>query len=143
MWNIFSVVMKMLSLNTQATAILLHHREHGKCFLQLRIPTSLLKFLIFTPIFPFFSSKLFDEFVIVFHFISLLFLCSCWVVVAVHGLSLVPETGATLHAARGFSLWWLLSLLSTGSALGARASIVAAHGLSRCGSWAECTGFSS
>ena len=98
---------------------------------QLRIPTSLLKFLIFTPMFSFFFSKLFDVFVILFHFISLfLFLWSCWVVVAMHGLSLVSKTGATLHAAHGFSLWWLLLLLSTGSALGARASIAEAQELS-------------
>ena len=44
----------------------------------------------------------------------------------------------------GFSLWRLLLLLSTGSALGARASAATARGLGRWGSWAlESTGLNS
>ena len=58
--------------------------------------------------------------------------------VTARGLSLVVAGGAySSLQCTGFSLRWLL--LSGARALGARASVVVAHGLSSCGVWAlEC-----
>ena len=58
-----------------------------------------------------------------------------WVFVAAHGLSLVAASRdySSLWCV-GFSLRWLLLLQSTGSS--AWASVVAAHGLSSCSTWA-------
>ena len=56
-----------------------------------------------------------------------------WVFIAARGLSLVAESrGYSLLWCAGFSLWWLLLLGAR--ALGTRASVVVAHGLSSCGS---------
>ena len=53
-----------------------------------------------------------------------------WVFIAARGLSLVAASrGYSSLQCAGFSLWWLLLLWSTGS-------VVAARGLSSCGSWA-------
>ena len=65
---------------------------------------------------------------------SLFFFWLHWVFVAVHELSLVAVSGGTLHYSvrashcGGFSCG--------ARALGARASVVVARGLSSCGSWA-------
>lgn len=60
MWsgNVFSVVMKMLSLNMQAITVAI--TGNNESLFQLRISTSQLKFFIFTLIFSLFFSKLFD-----------------------------------------------------------------------------------
>ena len=58
----------------------------------------------------------------------------CWVFVAACRLSLITVAGATLLWCSGFSLQRLVLLRSTGC--GARTSLVAACGLSSCGSWA-------
>ena len=76
-------------------------------------------------------------------FYYLFYFWLCWVFVAVRGLSLVTASRdcSSLRWA-GFSLQWLLLLLSTGSrhvgfgSCGAWASVVVARGLSSCGSWA-------
>ena len=59
----------------------------------------------------------------------------CSVFIAARGLSLVAAIGGycSLQCV-GFSLWWLLLLQSTGSRH--TGSVVVAHGLSSCGSWA-------
>ena len=64
MWsgNIFSVVMKMLSLNMQAITIAI--TGNNESLFQLRISTTQLKFFIFTPILSLFFSKLFDVFIV-------------------------------------------------------------------------------
>ena len=66
-----------------------------------------------------------------------------WVFVAAHRLSLVAASGSYSWLwCVGFSLRWLLLLWSTGSrhvgfsSCGTRASVVVAHRLSSCGSWA-------
>ena len=58
-----------------------------------------------------------------------------WVFVAACGLSLVAASGGySLLWCTDFSLQWLL--LCGAQPLGARASVVVAHGLSSSGSWA-------
>ena len=57
----------------------------------------------------------------------------CWVFVAVCGLSLVAASGTTLHCCVRASHCGGFSCCGA-QALGARASVVAAHGLSSCGS---------
>ena len=74
------------------------------------------------------------------------FCCCCWpswVFVTACGLSLVVASrGYSLLWYMGFSLWWLLLLWSMGSRprglqyLWSMGSVVVAHGLSSCGSWA-------
>ena len=63
----------------------------------------------------------------------LIYFWLCWVFVAARRLSLAAASGgySSLRCA-GFSLRWLL--LSRSTALGARASVVVARGLSSCGS---------
>ena len=57
----------------------------------------------------------------------------CWVFVALYRLSLaVANGGYSLLQGRGFSLWWLLLLRSTGSSCG---SWTLEQGLSKCGTW--------
>ena len=58
-----------------------------------------------------------------------------WVFAAVRRLSLVAASGATLHCGEWASHCGGLSCCGA-QALGARASVVVAHGLSSCGSWA-------
>ena len=62
----------------------------------------------------------------------------CWVFIAARGLSLVAGSrGYSSLWCVGFSWRWLLLLRSTGSRHAG--SVVVAHGLSSCGSWAlEC-----
>ena len=74
-------------------------------------------------------------FFVYFFLIYLFYFCLRWVFVAARGLSLVAASGgySSLWCV-GFSLQWLLLLRNT--ALGVRASVVVAHGLSSCGSWA-------
>ena len=60
----------------------------------------------------------------------------CWVFVAAHRLSLVAVSGATLHCSACTSRCGGFSCCGAQAALGVRASVVAAHGLSSCGSWA-------
>ena len=68
--------------------------------------------------------------VVVLKFIYFVYFWLRWVFVAAHGLSLVAASGGySLLQCAGFSLQWLLLLRSTGS-------VVVAHGLSSCGSWA-------
>ena len=79
-------------------------------------------------------------------FVHLFNFCLHWVFAAACGLSLVAVSGGySLLRDRGFSLWWLLLLQSTGSrhavfsSCGTRASVVVAHNFSSCGSRAlEC-----
>ena len=63
--------------------------------------------------------------------------------IASHGLSLFAVRGGFFSLrCTGFSFWWLLLLRST-APLGAWASVLAARGLSSCGTWAlEHVGFS-
>ena len=68
-------------------------------------------------------------------FIYLLFFWLGWVFIAACRLSLVAARGAILLWCVGFSLQWLLLLWTW--ALGTRASVVVAHGLSSCGSQAQ------
>ena len=56
-----------------------------------------------------------------------------WISIAARAFSSCGEQGYSLLQCAGFSLWWLLLLQST--ALGMRASVVVAHGLSICGLW--------
>lgn len=60
MWsgNVFSVVMKMLSVNMQAITVAI--TGNNESLFQLRISMSQLKFSIFTLILSLFFSKLFD-----------------------------------------------------------------------------------
>ena len=57
-----------------------------------------------------------------------------WVFVAVHRLSLVAASGATLHCGVRASHCGGFSCCGA-QALGPWASVVAAHGLGSCGSW--------
>ena len=59
-----------------------------------------------------------------------------WVFVAARGLSLVAAIGATLRCGVWASHCGGFSCCGA-RALGARASVVVAHGLSSCGSWAQ------
>ena len=76
-------------------------------------------------------------------FVFFFFLWLCWVFIAMRGLSLVVASGgySSLKCA-GVSSQCLLLLQSMGSmhvgfsSCGTRASVVVAHGLSRCGSQA-------
>ena len=64
-----------------------------------------------------------------FIFIFFLHFCLCWVFVAAHGLSLVAASGDYSSVwCTGFSLQWLLLLLSMGSRC---------TGFSSCGLWAQ------
>ena len=58
---------------------------------------------------------------------------ACWVFVAVHGLSLVLVSGSTLRCGLRASHCSGFSCCGA-RALGVRASVVVAHGLSSCGS---------
>ena len=80
-----------------------------------------------------------DSFFFFFKGISLYLFISwlCWVFVSTRWVSLVAASRGYSSLCAGFSLWWLLLLRSM--ALGAQASVVAAHGLRSCGSQAlEC-----
>ena len=63
-----------------------------------------------------------------FFFLKFIYFWLCWVFIAARGLSLVVASGGySLLRCKGFSLWWLLLLQSTGSR---RA------GFNSCGLWA-------
>ena len=67
-----------------------------------------------------------------------IYFCLCWVFIAVRGLSLVVARGATLCCGVWASHCGGFSCCGA-RALGTRASVVVAHGLSSCGLWAlEC-----
>ena len=81
-----------------------------------------------------FGNRVFVD-VILFFFFSFIYLWLRWVFVAACGLSLAAASGGySLLRCTGFLLRWLL--LCGACALGARASVVVAHRLSSCGSWA-------
>ena len=66
-------------------------------------------------------------------FLRFIYFWLCWVFIAAHRLSLVAASrGYSSLWCAGFSLRWLL--LCGARALGARASVVVARGLSSCGS---------
>ena len=68
-----------------------------------------------------------------YYYYFLIYFWLCWVSIAVRRLSLVAVSrGYSSLRCPSFSLRWIL-LLRT-QALGARASVVVAHGLSSCGS---------
>ena len=85
---------------------------------------------------------LYDSVLAVFFF-SFNYFWLCWVFIAARGLSLAAASGGySLLRCAGFSWLWLILLRSMGSrrasfsSFSTRASVVAARGLSSCGTWA-------
>ena len=68
-------------------------------------------------------------------FLLFIYFWLCWVLVAARGLSLIDARGATLRC--GARASHCGGFCCGARALGVRASVVVAHGLSSCGTWAQ------